>query len=135
VNTTDYVLCLSDSTAGVDHLAAMLQLPAAMKTANDSPTAWLDQNPKGLTYKDKWGKLAGVTKVRLKTGPDGSPLVVVEARGANVSMPTPTSDSTFFDQDDHVTVQLFNTATNTCWTSEFTTSEHNDAGGFQALVP
>jgi hypothetical protein len=97
--------------------------------------SWSDNAPKGWTYKDKYGAAAGVNKVRIQTGADGDASVQIKATGQNLPLPAPFSESKFFDENPRVTIQLFNDATPTCWTSEFTGVGGNDGERFNVKAP
>ena len=126
--TTAYTLCVYDETADAATLATSLSVPA-------SATKWQSKDPKGLQYKDKGGTADGVTKIKLKTGVGGKTKAQVQAKGANLPLPTAFSTTEFFDQDTKVRVQLLNSANQTCWQSDFTTAKKNTDTLFKAKAP
>ena len=129
-STTDYLLCVYDSTASVFSLAATLTVPA-------NP-AWIDRDPRGWKYSDKLGTFDGVRKVELKPGDSGRTSVKWQAKGASVPLPPAASSTRFFSQDPGVVVQLqkqSGSGPSSCWTSgEFGDGDtsRNDPAGFKA---
>jgi len=120
---TDYTLCIYDSTAGTDHLVGSVHV--------DPGTAWTDANPKGWSFADT-GAEDGVQKMTLRTGADGKPKAQILARGAALPLPSPFSETAYFDLDGRVVVQLINNTTPLCLESRFPAAVKNDAIRFKA---
>ena len=126
---TEYRLCVYDRTADVTRLAV---------TVGVAPGAtWIDQDPKGAKYVDKFGTGDGVQQMQIKTGELSRTKAQVKAGGLNLSpLLSPYDGSTFFDQDTSVSVLLVNGA-GTCWSSEFAPAgtSRNEAGAFKSKTP
>jgi cysteine-rich repeat protein len=126
--TTTYRLCVYDTTTGVASLKTSLVIPP-------NATTWHSKDPKGLAYVDKAGAQDGVTKAQLKTGPAGKTKVQLSAKGTSLPAITPFSGTELYDKDPKVTVQLLNSATSTCWSTDFTNAKKNTATSFSAKAP
>jgi probable HAF family extracellular repeat protein len=124
---TPYTLCVYDSTSGTDVLVDNLRI--------DPNVNWTDKDPRGWSYKDTLGAESSVSKAQIKTGDAGKTKVQIRAKGPSILLSPPFDENEFFDQGTRVTVQLFNDATSTCWTSEFTTATKNDSTKFKAKTP
>jgi len=125
--TTNYTVCIYDETATT---------PALVGSLTIAPNAgWDDKDPKGFKYKDKTGVEDGVTGGQLKTSDSDKGRVQIKAKGSTISWPIPFDMAEYFDQDTDVTVQLVNSTTATCWTSEFQTNTKNTAELFKAKAP
>ena len=109
--TTSYSVCFYDETAGAASLVGSLTV---------SPGGdWRDRNPKGWKYKDSSGVEDGVTQIQLTpSDTNGRARLKLKARGSTGGWPAPVDGTRYFVQDGSVTVQLVNTDTATCWTSE-----------------
>jgi len=125
-STTTYTVCVYDTSATVPSLATSMTVAPG---AN-----WQSKSPKGWQFKDKLGASDGVQKIKLKTGNLGKTKVQVIAKGGNLPTPTPFSSTAFFAQDPTVTIQMFNSDTSTCWSSEFPTALKNTVSQFKAKV-
>jgi hypothetical protein len=125
ITTHDSALCIYDETGGVPSLVGRVGVPAN--------AFWQDKDPKGYQLVDKTGTHDGVTKVQLKTGDAGKPSVSLQAKGANLTLPTPISGTEYFSQDTDVTVQLVSEA-GICWSANFavTGTTKNDGVQFKA---
>ena len=117
--TTEYALCVYDTSAAVPTLATKVIVPPA--------SAWISKGTKGFQYKDKTATFDGAKIVVLKPGVAGKAKVRVLAKGVNLPAPAPVSPTQFFNQDPQVTVQLLNGLGN-CWTSEFTVPPRKNDG-------
>jgi hypothetical protein len=113
-SSTDYRLCIYDSTSDVTELTAALDIPAG------SPF-WKNVTPRGWVWNSSTGAISGVRKVQLKTGALGRTKVKLLAAGTSLALPLPHSMTEFFDGDTSVTVQLF-AGDDRCWTSVFPSS-------------
>lgn len=128
--STEYLLCVYDSTSGIFSLSTSLLVPPGI--------AWTNKDPKGWQYKDSSGTHDGVQKIKLKPGDSSRSSVQLKARGASLPLPAPASETRFFDQDPGVIVELHKqsgSGPSTCWTSgEFGDSDtsSNDPAGFKA---
>ncbi len=125
-STTNYTLCVYDSSGGIDFLATSLSIAPGPK--------WTNKDPKGFLYKDKFSTSSGVKKAQLRTGVIGRSRALVVAKGAHTPLPAP-AGATFFEQSPRVTVQLHNDSTPTCLGSEFTTATKNITNIFRAKAP
>jgi probable HAF family extracellular repeat protein len=125
--STEYRLCIYDSTDGADQLVSVLRVAPG--------SSWTDKNPKGWDYKDKTAAQSGIAKLQLKTGESGKPKTQVLAKGINIQMPGPANAGETFDADDRVTVQLMSVPLAACWTSEFTIAKRNTAEQYSATTP
>jgi len=126
-DTDTYAVCVYDSTADV---------PTLVSTVVINPSNnWFDKNPKGFKYKDTSGLSNGVQQVKLLPGAANRSKVMIKAKGANIPMPIPTSDTRYFNQNSEVVVQLVNTS-GVCWTSSFTaaSTKKNTSTLFSATV-
>lgn len=124
--STDYRLCVYDSTASVTHLAGSMSIPAG------SPY-WKDNGARGWSWKDTAGSFSGIRKLQLRAGALGKTKVKLSAGGASLALPGPFSGSEFFDLDTTVTVQL-HAGASTCWSTEFVAAgtSTNTSAGFKA---
>lgn len=120
-STTDYALCIYDSTGGVASLATSLALPAGT-------AGWRSLDPKGWKWADRSGLVDGLTRFELRTGVAGKSRVKLKAAGASLPLPAPFSPAELFDADTSVVVQLLSSE-GRCWTSTF------DAAGIGRNTP
>jgi hypothetical protein len=125
--TTDYILCVYDSTSGADTHVTTVEV--------DASVLWVNKDPKGWSYKDKTGSQDGVQKIGLNPGSAGKTKAQLSAKGTLVPVPLPIVGGAYFDQDPRVTVQLVN-SNGACWTSEFTSADtvKNTEAQFKALA-
>lgn len=110
-STTDYALCIYDSTGGVSSLATSLALPAGS-------AGWRNLDPGGWKWIDRSGQHDGLTRFEMRTGVLGKSRVKLKAAGVSLPLPTPVSMSELLDADTEVVVQLLSSE-GTCWTSTF----------------
>jgi len=124
--TTDYALCIYDSTGGVTTIAASLSLPAG------SP-GWRDNTPDGWRLGARDGVAAGIHKLELRTGAAGRTRIKLRAGGPVLPLPGAFSAGKYFDQDLAVIVQLI-AGDDRCWTSSFSPAgtSKNTASSFNA---
>jgi hypothetical protein len=119
--------------------SAVLKMGATIPAGGTSgPTAcWKALGTSGWSYKDKAGTSFGITKVLLKGGAAGKPLVKLAGAGATLSLPAPFSATQFFDEDTGVIVQLSRTDSATCWSNTFTApgTTKNTGTEFKAKSP
>lgn len=109
--STDYTLCVYDSTGSTSSLATSLFLPAGS-------SLWRSYTTRGWTYSDRSASLDGVKKLQLRTGVAGKTKVKLNSVGALLPMPTAFSPSKLFDADPSVVLQLV-ADDDRCWTSSF----------------
>jgi len=83
---------------------------------------WSDNNPKGFKYKDRGAIQDGVQQIKLLPGTINKTKAMIKARGVNVPMPIPVSNTRYFNQSSEVIVQLSSTS-GVCWTSTFTAAD------------
>ena len=131
--STNYKLCVYDETGGTP----VFKMGASIANGGTcgAKPCWKAVSTKGWAYKDKVGKADGITKVQLKGGKPGRPLVQAQGKGASLPMPAPVSGTEFFDQDPAVIVQLHNSSSPNCWSSTFDSSKKNDGTQFKAVSP
>lgn len=125
--STAYALCIYDRTSGAASLAGALDVAGG--------AGWVDKDPHGFNFDDKVGSQSGVRKIQLRPGSAGSSKAQVKAKGATFAWPAAVGGGTFFDQDTSVTVQLINSSTATCWSSDFSTASKNDSERYNAKLP
>ena len=125
VATTDTALCIYDETATVPALVGRVGVPAN--------AFWVNKDPKGFQLVDKTGTHDGATKVQLKPNAAGKSSASLQAKGVNLTLPTPISVTEYFDQDTEVTVQLRSEAA-ICWSANFIAAgtTKNDGVQFKA---
>jgi cysteine-rich repeat protein len=124
--TSEYALCVYDTSSGTPDLVSSLVIP---------PNAFWQPKKNGFKYKDKTLTNDGVQKITLKIGSAGKAKADLKAKGVNLPTPAPFGPSQFFEQDPSVTVQLIN-SDGTCLTSEFTgPANKNDGQQFKDKAP
>ncbi|MFT4572444.1 MAG: hypothetical protein ACI8TX_003349 [Hyphomicrobiaceae bacterium] len=121
-SSTNYALCIYDSTAALGETPAVFEIPA-------DAGKWKAKDPKFVQYKDKAGTAAGVTVMKVLAGSLGKSKVKLIAKGANLVLPPPSSGTAFFNVGPNVQVQLFNSE-GECWATEYTASKKNTAAKF-----
>lgn len=126
-STTSYALCVYDETGDVAALAGSLTIGPG--------SSWESTAPKGYKYTDKLGSGDGVRKVQIKAGDAGKTKLLLKAGGSTLNWPTPVAGDKFFNADGKVTVQLVNSATPTCWTTDFASAKKNAGDQFKAKAP
>jgi hypothetical protein len=127
--TTDtaYSVCIYDSS--VDSQPVLESGAGAGGNCSGKP-CWKAKDGKGYQFKSKTGILEGVTKVKLKAGPDGKASVAVAAKGSFLDTPAP--PLTF-----PVTVQVVadDGMTTECWEAGFASASTNTPGQLKAKSP
>jgi len=108
VNTTEYVLCVYDTTASTPGLVLGITIPPGGTCADDKP-CWKATGTKGFKYKDNNLTQAGVRKLILRAGAPGQAKIVLKGKGGNLPLPPMP-----LAQDPVVTVQVANTV-GSCW--------------------
>ena len=111
--STDYVLCLR-AGAGV----ASVVIPGG--------SSWQPAGSTGFKFKDPSGVPSGALKAILKSGAAGKSKAMVKGKGTN--LPDTLTGMLPFP----VTVQLVNSANNTCFQSVFNSASTNDGTQFKA---
>ncbi|MFN2375829.1 MAG: hypothetical protein ABR538_04780 [Candidatus Binatia bacterium] len=125
--TAGFAICVYDESGGVPGLSTML--------AMDPTPVWKSADPKGFSFKDSLGFWDGITGIKLKTGEAGKSSVSVTAKGYRVPLAAPANAEKYFAQDGKVTIQLHDTETARCWSSEFSSSSKNSPERFKATAP
>jgi subtilisin-like proprotein convertase family protein len=127
VGTTEYRLCIYDTSDGVASLAAELTVPP-------DTDLWRSKDPKGFDYKDRDGSQDGVTGVKIRTGTAGRSKLDMKAGGASLPTPPPFGGDAFFAQDPNVIVQLIASDGAACWTTIFNQATRNTGDVYKAKV-
>jgi len=130
---TGYRLCLYDTTGITPVLKLGMVIPPGGMCG--TKPCWKAVSTKGWAYKDRAGIAAGITKLVLKGGDPGRPVVQVAGKGSALPFPAPYSSSQFFEQGFLVVVELHRTDAASCWWSVFATSKRNDGLQFKAVSP
>lgn len=116
--TTNYAVCVYDTTAATPALRLSLRVPGGGDCGGR--LCWKALGDNGFKYGDPALTPDGVYKMLLKAGPDGRARLQVLARGPVLALP-PQTNGQIFDQDLSVVAQLVNDAPGgTCWESRFT---------------
>ncbi len=126
-STSDYLLCLYDSSVNSQPLLAVEVPPGG---TCDGKACWKATGTKGFKYKNKAALPAGLTKGKLRAGAAGKAQVAIQAKGANLDTPTlPLSTD--------VLVQLLigDPSGIECWENTFSATIKNDAAQFKAKGP
>ncbi len=120
-------LCIWDQTAAVAGVPIELVIPSGLGWSGKSTS---------YKYKDKTGAAAGVQQLQLKSGINGKPKLSLKARGSNIPLVGPFDAGAYFDADPEISVQLINSETGICWTSEFVgLGAKNSAEQFKQNAP
>jgi hypothetical protein len=116
VGTTQYAVCLYDSSAG----AAQLVMNATIGPGGACGTSacWRTLGSNGFRYGDSSGAVLGVTKMLLRAGEEGRAKITLKAKGSNLALPAPAGPNDLLRQDPYVVVQLVNSE-GSCWESLF----------------
>ena len=131
--STTYSLCVYDETVGSPVFKLGASIPAG-GTCGTKP-CWKALGDKGWRYHDPTAAAGGITKLVLRGGGDGKPVIRLRGRGAHLGLPGPLSGVRYFDQDQAVTVQLHADSSANCWSSSFNTARKNDGTRFKAVAP
>ena len=86
---------------------------------------WIARSQGDFDYKDSSGSQDGIQKAQVRLGVAGKSKVQIGAKGLNIPLPEPFSSQEFFDSQMHIIVQLHNSSTAACWTSEFAIPKKN----------
>ncbi len=117
-STTDYALCIYDSTAGVPALVFAAQVEGGGDCARMPCWSRVGAPTRGYRLSDASGMQYGMERLLLRGGRLGSDTLQAGAGGDNLELPLPVSIDKFFAQQDDVIVQLVNNV-NKCWQSTF----------------
>ncbi len=133
--STSYRLCVYDQTGGLP-VFKMGAMVGPGGPCGDSQ-CWRALGSTGVGYKNKAGDADGITKLWLKSGAAGKSKVQLRGGGAFLPLPTPMSETEFFDQDAAVIVQLSASSPANCWSSTFdgSSTKRNDSAQFKAVTP
>lgn len=133
--TTGYRICLYDEISGTPtHLMGLSVAPGG--TCATMP-CWKPLADKGWLYKYAATNPYGVSKLTVKGGLAGKPVVKLLARSVQLAVPTPFSASQLFAENDEVIVQLSRDDASACWESRFAVSgtKANTVLSFKARAP
>ena len=122
--TTEYLLCVYDSTEGEPVRVVELRVP---------PSGLWRPFARGFKFRDRTAAFAGVTRIKLKRGDDDKANVTLRGSGANLNLPAALSSEEHFDQDPSVFAQFVNVETGSCWTTEFSEHKKNSPGRYEAV--
>jgi len=118
--STEYVLCLYDNVG----LEISARAPAEL--ACRKKPCWKALGGNGFKYRDKAGRLDGLTVLRLRAGVAGKAKIAMQGKGANLSVPS-------LPLTPPVRVQLKRGDTGECWEATYSHVLVNSAGkGFNA---
>jgi hypothetical protein len=118
LSTAQYSLCIYENGVGTE----TINVPP-------DPMKWQTIDSKGFKYKDSTGAADGVQKVILKGSTDNKSKILVKGKGNNLPDTAPPPMTL------PVTVQLVNSDTGVCFTSNFTSAKKNVAGQFKGKNP
>jgi hypothetical protein len=125
--TASFEICVYDETGGVPGLSSRM---------NIGPTVRFQSNdPAGYSFSDSLGFWDGIKTLKLKTGEAGKSSVTLAAKGTRLPIAGPVSAERYFAQDGRVVIQMHNTQTDRCWSSEFTEASKHTAAQFKAVAP
>ena len=109
---TVYRLCVYDD----GNLALQLNVPNGGLCRGGRP-CWR-QWARGFEYIDKDLTSDGVKRLTLTTGGAGEARILLQGRGANLSLPAPVSSTAYFNDATSVVVQLLRNDSTVCWESD-----------------
>ncbi len=109
--TTNYALCVYDTSGEEPSVAATLRLPAG--------ASWEDRGAGSIRYKDSAVSPDGVKVFDLAPRANGTSRMKFVASGANTPTPTPVTPLLMFEQDPGLVTALINDETSSCWTTTF----------------
>jgi len=132
--SSGYALCLYDETGGNREL--VLEMAGAAAGSCSGKPCWKAVSDKGWAYKNKKGNTDGVTKIALRGGAAGKPMLQWAGKGTSLDLPAPVSGSAYFAVDSALTVQLHRDDDGRCWTSTYEAAsvKKNDAAQFKAAT-
>lgn len=119
-STDDYVLCVYDQDSDTDEL--IVELDAFAGGECFVKPCWKTLSS-GYLYKHKFGSMDSLS---VSAGTEGKPKAQVKS---SFGFPSPGLPRTV---DSTLTVQLFNTSTGACWSSEYSSPKLNTATLFKA---
>lgn len=124
-SATTYAVCLYDETAGTPSLVFEALVPPGGSCGGKA--CWKETR-KGFRYADKQAVRDGIKRLDLKSGPAGTPGILVVGRGSNLVLPTLP-----LRQDQRVFAQVKNDhQSGECWEARFSGPARNsDAGKFK----
>lgn len=125
--TASFEICIYDESGGVSGVSSRM---------NIGPTVRFQSNdPDGYSFSDSLGFWDGIKTLKLKTGIAGKSSVTLAAKGTRIPLAAPVSAEQIFAQDGRVAIQMHNTQTNRCWSSEFTEATKHTGALFKATAP
>jgi len=122
--STDYALCLYDSTAGMPVLVQSAAIGAGGSCAGRA--CW-SASSSGFRYKGHGSNAGGVDTLQLKAGQFGRAKILLKAKREALGLPAPVGPAQFFAQSPNVTVQLINRA-GLCWGATYSAPAQRNSG-------
>jgi hypothetical protein len=126
--SASFEICIYDESGGVASVSSRM---------NIGPTVRFQSNdPDGVSFSDSLGFWDGIKTLKLKTAAvDGKSSVTLAAKGTRIPLASPVSAEQVFTQDTRVAIQMHNTQTSRCWSSEFTEATKHTGTLFKATAP
>jgi len=121
--TTDYVLCVFDSVAGVPEAVLRGIVPGGPCT----PRACWRGGDTGFSYKNRAATPTGIAALKLKAGTDAHAAIVAKGEGATLGLP-----ALPFAENPTVILQLRRSDGSECWEATYSGSISNSDTEFAA---
>jgi hypothetical protein len=130
--STDYRLCIYDTSAGPPSLAFSAVIPAGGRCGGRP--CWI-QKRHGFIYFNADATPNGVWLARLQASRNGTPYIIVRGRGQNLGMPVSADGLFLLRQFPQVIVQLQRSDAPACWEAVFKSPAiHNSPRVFVDLL-
>ncbi len=121
-STTDYAVCLFDTSAGTTSTPLKLEIPAGAPWTPDRG---------GFSYTDKTGANEGIRRVQIRPRANGQTRFRLSGKGPSLPLPGPAAPGIYFENDPVVVVQVENSA-GACWRENLATPIRNETEKFKA---